>query len=163
MAFPLPHQRRAYRALLLLLLALTGACSSTPPRAPDARPEAAASPGVRIAADALALLGRPYRYGGNGPEAFDCSGLVRYVHLASGIAVPRTTADQFRAARPVPREQLAAGDLLFFRIGGSISHVGIYAGDGKFVHAPQTGRNVETRPIDDSYYRSRLAAIGRLF
>lgn len=163
MAFPPLIRRRAFRPLLLVLVALAGACSSTPPRVPDSGREAPSSLGARIAADAMALLGRPYRYGGNGPEAFDCSGLVRYVHLASGIAAPRTTADQFRAARPVPREQLAAGDLLFFRIGGSVSHVGIYAGDGRFVHAPQTGRNVETRGIDDSYYRTRLVGIGRLF
>ncbi|MGC4030062.1 MAG: C40 family peptidase [Steroidobacteraceae bacterium] len=137
--------------------------------APRSRPEpgaaavTVATPGEQIAARALAQLGKPYRYGGNGPDAFDCSGLVRYAYSGIGVDTPRTTADQFRAARTVTRGELAAGDLLFFRIGGAITHVGIYAGDGRFVHAPQTGRAVEIRPIDDSYYRTRLAGIGRLY
>lgn len=154
------------------LLALAGAlllggCAAGPsPRPPggETRPEAVATPGERIATAALAELGKPYRYGGNGPDAFDCSGLVRYVHLGLGIEVPRTTADQFRAARAVAAGELALGDLLFFRIDGpEVSHVAIYAGDGRFVHAPQTGRPVEARQLADPWYGSRLAGVGRLY
>jgi cell wall-associated NlpC family hydrolase len=140
---------------LLCFATLLAGCAGTPP-APTSR-------GEQIADRALAQLGKPYRYGGNGPDAFDCSGLVRYAHLALGIAAPRTAAAQFDAAHKIPREALTPGDLLFFRIGGTVSHVGIYAGDGRFVHAPQTGRPVETRPIDDSYYRTRLVGVGRLY
>lgn len=119
--------------------------------------------GQRISTAALALLGRPYRYGGNGPADFDCSGLVRFVHAALGIAVPRTTTNQFAAARKVAMADLAAGDLLFFRFEGpKVSHVAIYTGDGRFVHAPQTGRPVEVRPLDD-WYRRRLVGAGRLY
>lgn len=127
--------------------------------------EAAEAPvGGEIAMRAVSLLGRPYRWGGNGPEAFDCSGLVRFVHQQLGIEVPRTAADQFTAAQPVKVGELQPGDLLFFRLESRrISHVAIYAGEGRFVHAPQSGRAVELRTLDDRFYRPRLAGAGRLF
>jgi murein DD-endopeptidase len=122
------------------------------------------SVGSEILVRAIALLGTPYRYGGNGPEAFDCSGLVRYVHNEIGIEVPRTALEQYRAAESVAMEQIEPGDLLFFRTqGDAVSHVAIYAGSGRFVHAPQTGRAIELREIGDSYYRARLVGAGRLF
>lgn len=153
--------RHLFSGLLIALL-LAG-CAAGPPRGPES-PPAVPALGAALASNALALLGRPYRYGGNGPEAFDCSGLVRFVHLQLGIDVPRTTEDQFRAARAVPLERIAAGDLLFFRIDGkSVSHVGMYIGEGRFVHAPQTGRPVETRPLADAYYQSHLLGAGRLY
>jgi cell wall-associated NlpC family hydrolase len=111
----------------------------------------------------MAQLGRPYRYGGRSPEGFDCSGLVYFVHAALGIVTPRTTFDQFRAARPVAAADMRAGDLLFYRIGKTVAHVAIYTGDGRFVHAPQTGRPVELRPIDDPYFTKRLVGAGRLY
>jgi cell wall-associated NlpC family hydrolase len=119
--------------------------------------------GERIADTALKQVGRPYRYGGSTPEGFDCSGLVRFAYLAQGITVPRTTGEQFRASQAVKTGKLAPGDLLFFRIeGAEVSHVAIYAGNGRFVHAPQSGRPVETRGLDDDWYRSRLVRAGRL-
>jgi murein DD-endopeptidase len=148
-------------SLLVLLLA---GCASTAPHGPASSPAIVPATGAALAGHALAQLGRPYRYGGSGPEAFDCSGLVRFVHRQLGIAVPRTTEDQFRAAQPVPLERIAAGDLLFFRIHGKgVAHVGIYTGDGRFVHAPQTGRPVEVRPLADAYYQSHLLGAGRLY
>ena len=123
-----------------------------------------ATPGQQIAAQAIAQLGRPYRYGGHDTAGFDCSGLVSFVHASLGITTPRTTLEQFRAARPVPAAELAPGDLLFFRIGGKrAEHVAIYTGDGRFVHAPQTGRPVESRPLDDAYFQSRLLGVGRFY
>ncbi len=120
--------------------------------------------GERIAETALTQLGRPYRYGGSTTEGFDCSGLVRFAYLAQGITVPRTTGEQFQAARAVKAGKLAPGDLLFFRIDGKqVSHVAIYAGDGRFVHAPQTGKPVETRAMNDAWYRDRLVRAGRLY
>jgi murein DD-endopeptidase len=122
------------------------------------------SPGSEIVVRAIALLGTPYLFGGNGPDAFDCSGLVRYVHQGLGIDVPRTAAEQYRAATAVELEQLEPGDLLFFRTrGAGVSHVAIYAGSGRFVHAPQTGRSIELRELDDVYFRPRLVGAGRLF
>lgn len=154
------------RHVLLALGAalLLAGCASAPRRGAEQPAAAVPALGAQLAANALALIGHPYRYGGNGPEAFDCSGLVRYVHGQLGIDVPRTTRDQFRAAQPVSLEGLTAGDLLFFRIGGKgASHVAIYTGDGRFVHAPQTGRPVEARPLADSWYQGRLLGAGRLY
>ena len=121
------------------------------------------SVGNEVAIRAISLLGAPYEWGGNGPTAFDCSGLVRFVHDQLGIFVPRTAAEQYSAATPVKVTDLEPGDLLFFRIKGRISHVAIYTGEGRFVHAPQTGRPVELRMLDDDFYRPKLAGAGRLF
>ncbi len=147
-------------------------CGSAPERAlpPLARGEVPASAvpggsiGSEIALRAISLLGAPYQWGGAGPKSFDCSGLVRYVHSQIGIETPRTAAEQYAAAKPVTLRELAPGDLLFFRINGRrVSHVAIYAGEGRFVHAPQTGRPVELRMLDDEFYSPRLAGVGRLF
>lgn len=149
---------------VLLGMALLTACASGPPRAPDQPGAATGTLGERIAATARAQLGSPYRYGGSDPAGFDCSGLVHFAHAAHGVAVPRTTAAQFSAATPVPERQLNAGDLLFFRFeaGPKVTHVAIYMGDGRFVHAPQSGRSVEVRQLDDPWYKRRLAGAGRL-
>ena len=123
-----------------------------------------ASVGGEIVIRAVALLGAPYRFGGVGPNSFDCSGLVSYVHHEIGIEVPRTAAEQYRAATPVNKADLVPGDLLFFRTRGrGVSHVAIYAGAGRFVHAPQTGRPIELRALEDDYYGPRLVGAGRLF
>lgn len=153
------------RALSGLLAALFLVACSGGPRPVADGPRAAQVPslGELISASALAQLGRPYRYGGNGPDDFDCSGLVRFAHAARGISVPRTTDAQLRAARPVSEDDMQAGDVLFFRIDDDkVSHVAIYTGDGRFVHAPQSGRAVESRPLADSWYSRRLVGIGRL-
>jgi len=108
-------------------------------------------------------MGTPYRYGGSDPrEGFDCSGLVQYTHRQAGIAVPRTARAQYNASRPVSRRQLRPGDLVFFRIDGRrISHVGIYLGDGRFIHAPSSGQKVTTARLDDPYWRRHYSGAGR--
>jgi cell wall-associated NlpC family hydrolase len=129
-----------------------------------AAPAPYVSTGTEIAMRAMSLLGAPYQWGGEGPTRFDCSGLVRFVHEQLGIEAPRTAAAQFSAAKRVQLNRIEPGDLLFFRIDSSrISHVAIYAGEGRFIHAPETGRTVELRTLDDEYYRPRLAGVGRLF
>jgi murein DD-endopeptidase len=144
-------------ALALLCAALLTGCASAPR-------QREATLGERIAASAMAQTGRPYRYGGSTPAGFDCSGLVHFVYLAAGISVPRTTTDQFRAAHEIKLNRLAPGDLLFFRVDSrDVSHVAIYTGDGRFVHAPQSGKAVETRALDEDWYRSRLVSAGRLY
>jgi murein DD-endopeptidase len=118
--------------------------------------------GHALARDARAQVGRPYRYGGQDPgTGFDCSGLVSYVHRGQGLYVPRTAADQHRAARPLPRDALRPGDLVFFRIDSrEVSHVGIYIGEGRFVHAPRSGRPVGEARLDERYYVERWAGAG---
>lgn len=151
--------------------ALLQGCSSTPGPTAPALPSTVLAPatpqssvGNEIAMRAISLLGAPYKWGGDGPASFDCSGLVHFVHDQLGIDVPRTASEQFSAAQPVGVSGLQPGDLLFFRINGKrVSHVAIYTGDGRFIHAPQTGRPVELRPLDDEFYRPRLAGAGRLF
>lgn len=152
-------RRNLRHGLLLLTLctALLAGCASAP------RPNQLTL-GERIAAGAMAQTGRPYRYGGSTPAGFDCSGLVSYVFSAAGVRVPRTTADQLRAAREIKLGKLEPGDLLFFRVDSrKVEHVAIYTGHGRFVHAPQSGRTVETRSLDDPWYRSRLISAGRMF
>jgi len=113
---------------------------------------------------AISLLGAPYEWGGSGPTSFDCSGLVRFVHDQLGIETPRTAAEQYSASTPVNLGRIVPGDLLFFRTSGRrISHVAIYTGEGRFIHAPQAGRPVELRTLDDEYYAPRLAGAGRMF
>ena len=143
--------------LTLLCAALLTGCASAPRQRETTL-------GERIATSALAQTGRPYLYGGNTPAGFDCSGLVRYAHLAAGISVPRTTTDQYRAAHEIKLGKLAPGDLLFFRVDSrKVSHVAIYTGDGRFVHAPQSGKPVEIRALNDDWYRRRLVGAGRLY
>ena len=94
-------------------------------------------------------------------EGFDCSGLVHYAYRVLGFDLPRTAATQQGATRPVPAGKEAVGDLLFFRIGTRVSHVGIYYGDGQFVHAPSSGKAVMRSRLDDPYWRTRLQTGGR--
>jgi murein DD-endopeptidase len=152
---------------------LAQGCSIDPYRPPQPPPQVwagkpapplEASVGDDIALRAIALLGKPYVWGGADLSGFDCSGLVRFIYDQVGIAVPRTAAEQFSAAKPIELAGLKPGDLLFFRTQGRrISHVAIYTGEGRFVHAPRTGQPVEFRTLDDEYYRPRLAGAGRLF
>jgi hypothetical protein len=143
------------------------ACSSAPPRPLPVRLDEQIAPvlGDEIALRAIAQVGTAYRYGGADLKGFDCSGLVFFIHRELGMTVPRTAADQYAASNPVNVHGLAPGDLLFFRTTSSkrITHVGIYAGEGRFVHAPQTGRTIELREIRDEYYGPRLVGAGRLY
>ena len=104
-----------------------------------------------------------YRYGGAGPDGFDCSGLVQYAYRRAGLAVPRTTGQLWAAAEQVPRSDLQAGDLLFFSIEGKMSHVGLYLGQDRFVHAPQSGRSVSVASLRAPFYRSALLRAGRIY
>ena len=160
--------RHAASLTCLLLLAVAGCAPFKPglpsnPVARDSRSDA--DRGDTLAREARAQLGVPYRWGGADPKrGFDCSGLVAWVHSREGIVVPRTAAAQFAAAEKVDDRDLRPGDLVFFRLqsrGGEVSHVGIYTGARKFVHAPQTGRDVAEASLDDPYYRARYAGAGR--
>jgi cell wall-associated NlpC family hydrolase len=112
-----------------------------------------------VAAKALGQLGAPYRLGGADPAGFDCSGLVQWAFAAAGVAVPRTTEEQFHWFQAVPREDLQPGDLVFFRL--PQAHVGIYLGAGEFVHAPASGRTVERARLDSPWFILGFAGGGR--
>ncbi|HUQ73736.1 MAG TPA: C40 family peptidase [Burkholderiales bacterium] len=121
--------------------------------------------GDAAAREALVKVGIHYRYGGSSPETgFDCSGLVAHVFQAAwGISVPRSTAEQRSAGRAVKREDLAPGDLVFYNTRNRpFSHVGIYLGDGLFVHAPRRGQRVRLENMDNSYWRARFNGARRL-
>ncbi len=148
-------------ALLAGLLVLHAGCAPFQREAP-AGP--AADPGRAVLQAAESRIGSPYRYGGAGPDAFDCSGLVRYAHNQVGIAVPRTAAEQYVKATPVERRELRPGDLVFFRLAGrEVGHVGIYVGDDRFVHAPQSGGQVRVASLQDEWYRQRFVGAGRFY
>jgi peptidoglycan DL-endopeptidase CwlO len=102
---------------------------------------AGSSAGARALAFARANIGKPYRYGAAGPNAFDCSGLVLSAFKKAGVSLPRTSSAQSRVGTPVRRDQLQPGDLVFFY--SPVSHVGIYIGDGKIVHASTSGEPVK--------------------
>lgn len=98
--------------------------------------------GTAIVKEAEKYIGTKYVYGGSSPAGFDCSGLVQYTLKKVGISVNRSSRDQYKNGVAVSRANLQAGDLVFFSKGGSISHVGIYAGNGKVIHSPSPGYSV---------------------
>ncbi|MFN3310368.1 MAG: C40 family peptidase [Thermomonas sp.] len=113
---------------------------------------------------AFTLLGTPYRYGGSSPEGgFDCSGLVSYVFRTIGIDLPRVSrAMASEGTRIVSRDALAEGDLVFFGRRGRIDHVGIYIGNGQFLHAPRTGRDVTVSSLTSGYWARKYVEARRL-
>lgn len=108
------------------------------------------------------FLGVPYVFGANGPGAFDCSGFTSYVYRHFGVSIPRTSQSQFGAGSPIPRDNLAAGDLVFFNTYTSLGHVGIYIGNGDFIHAASSG-SVKVSSLNEGYYSSRYAGARRVF
>ncbi|WP_405840866.1 C40 family peptidase [Streptomyces platensis] len=118
---------------------LPGAVAAAAAQAPNPR-------AARAVSFAYSALGKPYVWGATGPAGYDCSGLTQAAWKAGGVALPRTTYTQISSGPRVARSQLAPGDLVFFYSG--ISHVGIYVGDGRMIHAPHPGAPVRIAPID---------------
>lgn len=150
---------------------LAGGCAS-PGRTPLGRQpdEVVSAPAAlpalgEVAMVALALLGKPYLLGGMSPDTgFDCSGLVHYAYReALRLSLPRTTLEQSRASVPIPLASLEAGDLLFFNTQArEFSHVGIYLGGGRFIHAPATGGFVRVESVQASYWTRRFNGARRI-
>ena len=119
----------------------------------------------RMAIEALSLIGIHYKRGGNTPErGLDCSGLVRYVFRESaGKELPRTSAEISKVGERVEKEDLRPGDLVFFKtLKHAFSHVGIYLGDNKFVHAPAAGGKVRIESMDLQYWKKRFNGARRI-
>lgn len=113
-----------------------------------------------IISRAHSFLGLPYRWGGRSPaEGFDCSGLTMAVYDLVGLHLPRTSLAQFRSGTPVSRDNLEKGDLVFFlgQRRKRISHVGIYTGDGNFIHAPGKDKRIRVESLSSQYFRDRFA------
>lgn len=166
MPSPITHSwscRRTARiraGVIALLLVAAGAAVHAQTAAADE-----ASVGADIALRALAHLGAPYRYGGDDPgRGFDCSGLVRYVFRdALGVELPRRTEEIGRGGLAIERDRLQPGDLVFFNtLGRAFSHVGIYIGDGRFVHAPARRGRVRVDALDEVYWAMRFDGARRL-
>lgn len=163
------------RLAALLCLATLGACGggkTTRPAVPPAAtqvwptvvpndPQAANAVLMR----AIGLVGTPYRYGGNTPESgFDCSGLVAYVYREMlDLKLPRTSRDLAAVQGPkIDPQRLAPGDLVFFGDRGNVFHVGIYVGEGRFVHAPSTGGTVRLDSLAGSYWKQHYTGAKRV-
>jgi len=159
-----------YAVPILLLLWLAG-CGTAPtvPRAPVATPKLSApqrenvavapEKGSNVVLYALSLIDSGYRYGGKNPEAgLDCSGMVSHIYAkAAGIRVLGSAADIARKGRPVELGQAKPGDLVFFNTRNRPhSHVGIYIGDGRFVHAPNSQGKVRTDSLAQGWFAKRL-------
>ena len=152
---------------MLLAMLVVGSIAPGCGSAPAERPVAAvskpvASIGQRAVSIALQQVGTPYRYGGQGPDGFDCSGLVHYAYRRAGRSVPRTTSQLWSGAATVPPSDLRAGDVLFFSIDGKMQHVGLYIGDDRFVHAPSSGKHVQVASLESDFYSDALIRAGRL-
>lgn len=107
--------------------------------------------------------GKPYRWGATGPNSFDCSGLTSYVYKnGAGITLPRVSRSQATVGTYVNRANLKPGDLVFFGSGKSITHVGMYVGDQKFIHSPQTGDVVKVSKMDTGSYSKRFITARRI-
>ena len=113
---------------------------------------------------ATSYIGTPYRTGGETRNGMDCSGLVMAVYSAFDIDLPRTSLDQSRAGTPISRSDMEPGDLVFFKTSSSkpVSHVGIYIGEGKFIHASYSTRKVRVDELDNDYFRDRFVTATRV-
>ena len=146
-------------ACIFLILS---ACSSTSPPTSGSSAAVQLDPRYRetLVANAMMLMGTPYRYGGNHPgEGFDCSGFVRYtVAETAKASLPRTTRDIAGATRKIKTSSLKRGDFVFFNTSGPYTHMGIYLGDRKFVHAPSSRNQGAVRidSMDSKYFSKRF-------
>jgi peptidoglycan DL-endopeptidase CwlO len=113
----------------------------------------------RAATLALRMVGTPYRWGGESPGGFDCSGLVRWAYLQVGVDLPHNSHALYGVGDVVPRTDLRTGDVLFF---SGLGHVGLYLGGGKMVHAPYSGKTVEMVDLATTNYGGRLVGVRRI-
>ena len=150
-----PTIRRSLPILIILVsfLSACGASRSVRQSGTDS-PRPYKQPGKALLATAVGQTGVKYRFGGDSPKGFDCSGLQWWVHQQHGIKIPRTSFKQFNDGEKVRKDALKAGDLVFFttyRKGAS--HVGMYDGKGSFVHAPSSGKTVQSTEMSNPWWK----------
>ena len=172
-----PARRRLLGGAMLGSLALwLSACGTPPKKTSQARPRpsqdktlsalTADGAGREILMYTLGLLDLDYKFGGANPEAgLDCSGMVSYIYQnAVGVKLPHNAAQIATLARPISNSQMQVGDLVFFNtLNRSFSHMGIYIGDSKFVHAPHTNSAIRIDRLDNSYFAARFEGARTLF
>ena len=172
---PAPLRRWAALSVCAVVLGLAG-CGGSKPQARKSSPPPAHRAWPVVEADdppsatavlmrAIGLVGTPYRYGGNTPESgFDCSGLVTYVFRDMlDVRLPRTSRELADVQGPkIEPRRLAPADLVFFGSRGTVTHVGIYVGEGRFVHAPSTGGTVRLDHLDGAYWRDHYTGAKRV-
>lgn len=130
-----------------------------------ARPQTVDKRRQTIIRTAITAVGTPYRWGGLSPKGFDCSGLVVYAYKKLGIHVPRTAKAQFKSSTSVTRNNIKPADLVFFSVPRKrgVVHVGIYIGNGQFVHAPGRGRKVKRASLNNIYFKQHFIKAGNFF
>jgi cell wall-associated NlpC family hydrolase len=172
--------KSTYTCIFAFIIILLSACSSNPQSSKrnnqtivtglgedeQIMPSSLKNAANDVLFQAIALVGTPYKYGGNSPDTgFDCSGLINYVFLRSaGIALPRTTSELIDIDAPeIKNDQLYPGDLVYFNTaGGRVSHIGIYVGERRFVHAPSSGGTVRMDNIDTTYWQKHYVDAKRV-
>ena len=156
------------RSLLIAALTLAIAACATPGGKSGRAHTLPATPATQrlaIIAQANAMLGQPYRWGGAAPGGFDCSGLVVYATAAAGLQLPRTAHEQRRAAKRIARADLEAGDLVFMHLARKELHVGIALDDHRFIHAPSSGGvvrvdSLKAQPYARGFLEARRVVAG---
>ncbi|NVJ67489.1 MAG: C40 family peptidase [Gammaproteobacteria bacterium] len=151
----------------VLLTAILISCASNPrdyeTRANRAKPYDMDKANA-IVSMAKRMIGMPYRYGGSNPlEGFDCSGLVLFTHSQVSSGIPRVSKAQYAQSKTIALQDIQPGDLLFYRTASTPSHVTIYIGGRKFIHAPSSGKEVMIGSMDNPYFKTRLVKAGRLY
>ncbi len=133
------------------------------PQKPASNKQGERELGYIAARTAERFVGIPYQWGGNTVvDGLDCSGFTKAVYNLCGVSIPRTSREQYKAGNPVSKTELKDGDLVFFGSSeASISHVGIYVGDGKFVHAPKRGEDIKITSVNESYFERRFVGARR--
>jgi len=160
--------KHALRMIGMMLITLVGCASShTPsdfPSLPSVTKQPVTSVQEGVIQTALSLLGTPYRFGGMTPEGFDCTGFVNYVYRNSaGLVLPRESHDLVRAGEHVSAVDLLPADIIYFRIEHQKPlHVGIYLGDGRFIHAPSTRGKVNIQSLSLDYWKRHYLGARRV-
>ena len=154
---------RLWTPMLLIVLAMLAGCSSAPEVPEPTTVRASNEVASQAVVYAREMLGKPYRYAGDSPDGFDCSGLVKYSYGRAGISMPRDTQSQHRMSVLVSTHGLREGDLLFFdQEGKKKSHVGIYLGHGRFIHAPSSGGKVRIDSLNAEFWKKHFVEARRV-
>ncbi len=154
---------RFWLVILPAMMAMLAGCSSSPEIPQQTTVRASNEVASKAVIHAKEMLGKPYQYAGDTPAGFDCSGLVKYSYGRAGISMPRDTQAQHRMSVLVSTRGLREGDLLFFdQEGRKKSHVGIYLGNGRFIHAPSSGGKVRIDSMNAEYWKKHFVEARRV-